>query len=55
MTDGSSQSACVRGTGKPVVPSAVMTRYSRSTACAEGRSLPGGLRRRTYSLPPAVR
>ncbi len=27
-----------------------MTRYSRSTACAEGSSLPGGLRRMTYFL-----
>ena len=42
----------MRGTGTPVWPSAVMTRYSRSTACADGSSLPGGLRRRTYSRPP---
>src|SRR6266545_4804319 len=52
MTASSSHSANVRGTGKPVIPSAVMTRYSRSTACADGRSLPGGLRRSTYSRPP---
>ena len=32
-------------TGNPVLWSAEITRYSRSTACAEGRSLPGGLRR----------
>src|SRR5690348_3290194 len=30
-----------------------MARYSRSTACAEGKSLPGGLRRSTSCLPPA--
>ena len=41
-----------RGAGRP---SAVITRYSRSTACALGRSLPGGLRRRTNSRPPAAR
>ena len=51
ITPSFSQSAKVRGTGTRVGPSAVMMRYSRSTACAEGRSLPGGLRRSTYSPP----
>jgi len=55
MTASSSQSTYVRGTGTSVRPSAVITRYSRSTACAEGSSLPGGLRRRTYSRAPAAR
>ena len=45
ITSGSSQSAYVFGTGTSVFASAVITRYSRSTACAEGSSLPGGLRR----------
>ena len=35
------------GTGKPSAASARITRYSRSTACAEGSNLPGGLRRKT--------
>ena len=35
------------GTGKPCAWSALMTRNSRSTACADGSSLPGGLRRST--------
>jgi hypothetical protein len=55
MTASSSQSTNVRGTGTPEPSSAVITRYSRSTAWAEGSSLPGGLRRSTYSRPPAAR
>src|SRR4030095_11957297 len=51
ITESSSQSAKVRGTGTVVLASAVMMRYSRSTACAEGSSLPRGLRRSTYSPP----
>ena len=35
------------GTGTPVPASALMMRYSRSTACAEGNSLPGGCLRTT--------
>ena len=49
MTPGSSHSVNVRGTGTPVPASAVITRYSRSTACADGKSLPGGFRRSTYA------
>jgi hypothetical protein len=51
MTEGSSQSAYVLGTGTFVEPSAVMTLYSRSTACADGSRLPGGLRLTTYRFP----
>src|SRR5213076_1829446 len=40
--------------GFPVACSAWMTRYSRSTACAEGSSLPGGLRRSTKRRPSAA-
>ncbi len=47
ITSGSSQSAYVRATGTSVSASAVITRYSRSTAWAEGRSLPGGFFRST--------
>ena len=34
-----------------LLPSALITLYSRSTAWAEGSNLPGGLRRRTYFWP----
>ena len=44
----------MRATGTSVPASAVITRYSRSTACAEGSSLPGGLRRSTYVPLPAA-
>src|SRR3954464_2691251 len=54
MTASSSQSTSGLATGKPTLWSAEMTRYSRSTACAEGKSLPGGLRRSTYFLPSAA-
>src|SRR5258706_15490562 len=43
----------MRGTGPPVAASPAITRYSRSIAWADGNSLPGGLRRRTYCLSPA--
>ena len=46
-TDSSVHRQYVRGTGTPVSRSAVITRYSRSTACAEGSSFPGGFRRST--------
>ena len=39
--------AKLRATGMPTGWSAEITRYSRSTAWAEGNSLPGGLRRMT--------
>ena len=48
MTLSSWQSARMTGTGKPVVPSAFITRYSRSTWCALARSWPGGFLRITY-------
>jgi hypothetical protein len=51
MTVLSSQSVYVLGTGTFVVPRAVMTLYSRSTAWADGRRLPGGLRLTTYFFP----
>src|SRR5258706_16259541 len=54
MTDSSSHSACGRATGKPFGCRAAMTRYSRSTACAEGSSLPGGLRLSTKRRPSAA-
>jgi len=54
MTPSSSHSTTDFATGKPAPCSAEMTRYSRSTACADGSSLPGGLRRRTYLLPSAA-
>ncbi len=42
LTDlSSSQSPSILGTGTPWSRSAFMTRYSRSTACAEGRIFPG--------------
>ena len=41
MTLSSSHSPCMTGAGKPTDPSAFMTRYSRSTAWADGSSLPG--------------
>ena len=37
----------MRGTGTSVPPSAFMTRYSRSTACALFSSCPGGFLRST--------
>ena len=43
----------MRGTGTSVSASAFMTRYSRSTWCADFRSCPGGFLRSTY-LPPGV-
>src|SRR6185369_46793 len=54
MTSGSSHKASGRGTGKPSGWSADRSRYSRSTACAEGSSGPNGLRRITYSPDPAL-
>ena len=47
MTDSSSHSSAMRGTGTPVPARAAITRYSRSMACAEGSSFacgPGLLR-----------
>jgi hypothetical protein len=38
----------MRGTGTSVLPSAFITRYSRSTWCADLRSWPGGFLRSTY-------
>src|SRR5437763_4010359 len=49
ITAGSSHSASGRGTGKSSGLSADNSRYSRSTACADGRSDPNGFRRSTYS------
>ena len=43
ITAGSSQSANTFGTGTSLAASARMIRYSRSTACADGSSVPGGL------------
>ena len=43
MTAGSSHIAIIRATGTPVPASAAITRCSRSTACADGSSLPGRL------------
>ena len=48
MTPSSVQSAYGRATGKPVGCRAEITRYSLSTACAEGNSLPAGFLRSTY-------
>ena len=42
--------AVALGAGKPCEWSPVMTLYSRSTACADASSFPGGLRRMTYFL-----
>ena len=53
IIDGSWQSSKVAGTGTPELLRAEMIRYSRSMACADGRSLPGGFLRKTYFLPPA--
>ena len=50
-TDASSQSVAMRGTGtrgELSKPRAFCTAYSRSTACAELRILPGGFLRSTY-------
>ena len=51
MMLASSQRHSIRGTGTSVLRSACMMRYSRSTACAEGNRVPGGLRRKTYLIP----
>ena len=53
MTLASSQSARTSGTGTSVLASARMIRYSRSTACADGRSAPGGFFLRTSATSPA--
>ena len=42
MIPSSSHRQYARGTGMPARPSAEMTRYSRSIACAEGRSFAAG-------------
>jgi hypothetical protein len=42
MTLSSSHSASMRGTGTSLPASALMTRNSRSIACAEGSSLSAG-------------
>ena len=47
ITPGSSHSTITSGTGTPLVASACITLYSRSTAWADGSSAPGGLRRST--------
>ena len=52
--DMAEQSKRGRATGKPVAWSARVIANSRSTACAEGKSLTGGLRRNTKQLPPDV-
>ena len=46
-SDASSQISSAGGTGMPVDASALMTRCSRSTACAEGSSWPAGFLRST--------
>lgn len=51
---GLAGSLTTRGTGTAVACSAASTRYSRSTACAEGSTLPGGFLRSTYAAPPAA-
>ena len=38
---------------RPICARAFITLYSRSTWCAEGKSLPGGLRRSTQRCSPA--
>src|ERR1700730_2713533 len=48
ITESSVQRSNASGTGTSVFPSARMMRYSRSTACADARSAPCGLRRSTY-------
>ena len=50
MTDSSSHSSSICGTGTSLPASAPMTRNSRSMACAEGSSLATGpgLERITY-------
>ena len=47
MMAASSHSNRAAGTGTSVPGSARRMRYSRSTRCADGRSLPGGFFRRT--------
>ena len=42
MTDSSSHSRCICGTGTPLPRSAFITVNSRSMACAEGSSLATG-------------
>ena len=44
---GQGQGLTMRGTGTGVPCSAASTRYSRSTACAEGSTRPGGFLRST--------
>ncbi len=50
ITDSSSHSRCIFATGTSVPASASITRYSRSTACADGSSFATGpgLERITY-------
>ena len=43
MIDGSSHNAKTLGTGTPLLASARMILYSRSTACADGSNAPGRL------------
>jgi hypothetical protein len=52
ITVSSSHSAIVSGTGTSLLRRAVITRYSRSTWCAEGSSLPGGFLRSTSRSAP---
>ncbi len=47
ITSVSSHSSRIRGTGTSVGPSACITRNSRSTACADANSTPGGFFRST--------
>ena len=42
MTDSSSHSRCMRGTGTSLPASACMTLNSRSMACADGSSFDAG-------------
>jgi hypothetical protein len=48
VTLSSAQYTTGSATGNPCACSALIALNSRSTACAEGSSLPGGLRRSTY-------
>ncbi len=52
MTESSVQSAVTSGTGTSLPASAFITRYSRSIACADGKSLPGGFLRTTKDSSP---
>src|SRR5258705_7266994 len=51
MDEGSEHSWITSGTGNPADATALITRASRSIACADDTTVAGGLRRRTNLLP----